>query len=226
MNDYFNTDGSSMTHNDVEKLVTYITINKELAVTEQHKLLYGHPAFYKDLAKRANGINSAKDAIVDNPSVISTMDKVIARFDGKVRSASKIQTFKNISFKDVTAVSIYYKEIAEGLYSSILNDDISKEQTETRVGAKFNEDGTLNSFILDKNGKFTGEIKTYLELNEADGQGWVMPDMYRDMLLLSSKLTNKQLQQIDYEIAYEINARSNKLKTDPAYKEYKKENIH
>lgn len=222
LNDYFNTDGSSMTHNDVEKLVTYITINKELAVTEQHKLLYGHPAFYKDLAKRANGINSAKDAIVDNPSVISTMDKVIARFDGKVRSASKIQTFKNISFKDVTAVSIYYKEIAEGLYQSILNDDISKKQTETRVGAKFNEDGTLNSFILDKNGKFTGEIKTYLELNEADGQGWVMPDMYRDMLLLSSKLTNKQLQQIDYEIAYEINARSNKLKTDPAYKEYKK----
>ena len=49
-----------------------------------------------------------------------------------------------------------------------------------------------------------------------------MPDMYKDMLFLSSKLTDKQIQQIDYEIAYEIKARSSKPNTDPAYKEFKK----
>jgi len=221
LENYFNIDATSMTHNDVEKLVTYITINKELAVTEQHKLLYGHPAFYKDLAKRANGINSSKDAIVDNPMIIKEYDRLIPRFDSKIRSTNKIQTFKNIAFKDVTAVSNYYKQIAEGLYDSIRRDELSKEEAENRIGAKFNEDGSFKNFILEK-GKFTGEIKAYIELNEADGQGWVMADMYRDMLLLSSKLSNKQLQQIDYELAYEINARSNKPKTDAGYKEYKK----
>lgn len=221
LENYFNIDATSMTHNDVEKLVTYITINKELAVTEQHKLLYGHPAFYKDLAKRANGINSSKDAIVDNPMIIKEYDRLIPRFDSKIRSTNKIQTFKNIAFKDVTAVSNYYKQIAEGLYDSIKKDELSKEEAENRIGAKFNEDGSFKNFILE-GGKFTGEIKAYTELNEADGQGWVMPDMYRDMLLLSSKLSNKQLQQIDYELAYEINARSNKPKTDAGYKEYKK----
>jgi hypothetical protein len=215
-------DSTNMTLADVEKLVTYITINKELAITEQHKLLYGHPALYKDLAKRANGINSSKDGIVDNPHVIAKADTLIPRFDGKVRAAEKIQTFKNITFKDVTAVSNVYKEIAEGLYQSIILDEINKENAENRIGAKFNSDGTFKNFILDKKGKFTGEIKAYLELNEADGQGWVMPDMYRDILFLSSKLTDKQLQQIDYEIAYEIKARSSKSKIDPAYKEYKK----
>ena len=217
LNTYFNIDAENMNKNDLDKLVTYITINKELAVTEQHKLLYGHPALYKDLAKRANGINSSKDGIVDNPHIISEMDKLIPRFDNKIRSSEKIQTFKNISFKDVTAVSNFYKQIAENIYQSILLDGLSKSDTEKRVGVNFNEDGTFKNFIL-KDGKFTGEIKAYIELNEADGQGWIMSDMYRDMLFLSGKLSQKQLDQIDYEIAYEIVARSNKSKTDPSYK--------
>jgi len=222
LKDHFNIDWENMTLDDVKALVTYITINKELAITEQHKLLYGHPALYKDLAKRANGINSSKDGIVDNPHIISKLDKVTPRFDEKIRSSEKIQTFKNISFKDVTAVSNVYKEIAEGLYQSIILDEINKKDTEIRIGANFNEDGTFKNFILDKKGKFTGEIKAYVELNEADGQGWIMPDMYRDMLFLSSKLTDKQIQQIDYEIAYEIKARSSKPNTDPAFREFKK----
>jgi hypothetical protein len=221
LNDYFQIDSSNITRNQLEKLVKYITINKELAVTEQHKLLYGHPALYKDLAKRANGINSSKDAIVDNPYIISKMDSLIPRFDEKIRASEKIQTFKNISFKDVTAVSNFYKQIAENLYKSILLDGISLTEAQNRVGANFNEDGTFKNFIL-KDGKFTGEIKAYVELNEADGQGWIMSDMYRDMLFLSGKLSQKQLDQIDYEIAYEVVARSNKSKTDPAYKTYNK----
>jgi hypothetical protein len=221
LNDYFQIDSSNITRNQLEKLVKYITINKELAVTEQHKLLYGHPALYKDLAKRANGINSSKDAIVDNPHIISKMDSLIPRFDEKIRASEKIQTFKNISFKDVTAVSNFYKQIAENLYKSILLDGISLTEAQNRVGANFNEDGTFKNLIL-KDGKFTGEIKAYVELNEADGQGWIMSDMYRDMLFLSGKLSQKQLEQIDYEIAYEVVARSNKSKTDPAYKTYNK----
>ena len=222
LKDHFNIDGDNMTSDDVRALVTYITINKELAITEQHKLLYGHPALYKDLAKRAPGINSSKDGIVDNPHIIAKADIVMPRFDNKIRHAEKIQTFKNISFKDVTAVSNVYKEIAEGLYQSIRLDEINKKDAEIRIGANFNEDGTFKNFILDKKSKFTGEIKAYVELNEADGQGWIMPDMYKDMLFLSSKLTDKQIQQIDYEIAYEIKARSSKPNTDPAYKEFKK----
>lgn len=214
-------DGNQMNQAEIESLMTYLAVNKEVAVVEQHKLIYGHPVMYKDLAKRANGANSNKDAIVDNYEVIKWMDQNMPRLDGKKRSANVTQTFKNISFKDVSTVSNYYKEIAESMYAS-MREDMSKEAAEKRIGVKFDAKGKFKSFILDEKKGFTGEIKAYLNINEADAQAYIMPDLYRDMLYLSSKMSKDQLRQWEYERAYEIIARSSKRKDHPAYKDYSK----
>jgi hypothetical protein len=216
----FKIDGSQMNQAEVESLVSYLALNKEIAVAEQHKLIYGHPVMYKDLAKRANAANSTKDAVVDNYEIIKWMDQNMPRLDGKNRSENVIQTFKNIAFQDVTAVSEYYKEIAEGLFAS-MKQDTKKEDAEKRIGVRFDAKGKFKNFIMDGK-KFTGEIKAYVELNEADGQGWIMPDLYRDMLYLSSKFSKEQIRQWEYEQAYEIIARSSKRKDHPAYKDYSK----
>ncbi len=216
-----NLTGDKMNQAEIESLMTYLAVNKEIAVTEQHKLIFGHPVIYKDLAKRANGVNSTKDAIIDNHEVIKWMDANIPRLDGKARSADVIQTFKNISFQDVTALSVFYKDIAEGMYAS-MREDLSKAAAEARIGVRFDDNGKFKSFILDKNKKITGEIKGYIDLTEQDGQGYIMPDFYRDMLYLSAKFSKEQLRQWEYEKAYEIVSRSQKRKNHPAYKDYSK----
>jgi hypothetical protein len=224
----YDIDLGKIDRNDLEAFAGYLAISKEIAVAEQHKLIYGHPVLYKDLAKRANGANSTKDGIVDNQEVIKWMDVNMPRLDGKKRSESELQTFKNISFGDMNVVSEVYKEIAEGLYRSLV-EDMSATEASKKVGAKFTKDGKFESFILKKNDKgkldFTGEIKIYLNLNEADGQAWIMPDMYRDMMFLSAKMSKDQLRQWEYEKAYEIVARSKKRTSHPSYKAYTPEVI-
>ncbi len=217
------TDVEKMDEYDAEIIAAYLAINKQIGVVEQHKMFYGHPALYKDLAKRANGVNSTKDAIVDNPTVIKWMDERMKRFDGKVRSKDDIQTFNNVSFKDVTAVAKMYKDIAEGMYASLKND-LSKEEAEKNIGVKFDSKGKFKNFILDGK-KFTGQIKAYVELNEADGQGWIMPDMFRDMMFLSSKFSKQQERQWAYEMAYEVVARNNKSKKDVGYRKATEEEL-
>ena len=217
----FGLNHDQMNQAEVESLAAFLAINKEVAVTEQHKFIYGHPAMYKDLAKRANGANSTKDAIVDNYEVLKWMDQNMARLDGKVRTVSEVQTFKNISFKDVTSVSRFYKDLAEGMYQS-MKDEMTKAELETRLGARFTSKGEFKSFILDSKGKPTGELGTYAKLNEADAQAWILPDMYRDMLFLSAKISKDQLRQWEYEQAYEVITRSSKPKNHPAYKDYSK----
>jgi len=68
------------------QLVTFLTVNRQLAVFEQHKLFYGHPALYKDLPKRSNGANSQKNAVSDNADIIRQMNRNKPRYDaGSVR---------------------------------------------------------------------------------------------------------------------------------------------
>jgi hypothetical protein len=197
------TERVGLTENDLKTLAGVLALNEEILVTEQHKLIYGHPAFYKDLPKRANGATSTKEPMVDDPDVIKWMDNNMARNDGKQRSSETHQTFKVVSFKDQDVVSHYYQDIAEGMFASMIKTESSKTAAEKKIGAKFTDDGKLKGFITDKKGGYTGLIKAYLELNEADAMAWGMPDMVRDMLFLTGKLSKEQQKQFDYEIAYE-----------------------
>lgn len=201
-----------------DNLARYLFINHQIGVREQHKLVYGHPAMYKDLPKRSNGATSTKEAIVDSPEVMSWMDANFARLDGKKRASEQIPTFKTRSYADVNVVSLFYKDIAEGMYKSFIKD-MSKEEAEKRIGATFNNSGHIVKY------NNTGALKAYIELNEADAQAYILPDFYRDLLFLSSKLSAGQTRQIEYEIAYERDARSKKDRSHPSYRAYTPEEV-
>ena len=218
---------SGYTENDIRKVAAILALNEEVLLTEQHKLIYGHPALYKDLPKRANGATSTKEAIVEDSDVMEWMDDNMTRKDGKVRSEELHQTFKNISFKDMDVVSAVYQDIAQSMYQEMINSGIEKAKTEKKIGATFNEEGIITGFILDKKGDFTGGIKAYMSLNEADAQAWGLPDMIRDLLFMSGKFTTQRKAQWNYQTAYETLVRSGSIpnakgqtikKNDPRYK--------
>lgn len=206
---------------EFDDLSRYLFINHQIAVREQHKLIYGHPALYKDLPKRSNGATSTKEAIVDDSTTIEWMDQNYPRIDGKVRSKDAVQTFNNISYRDVNVVSLFYKDMAEGMYASMIKDQ-PKSVVEERIGAKFNDKGVIVSLILD-NGQPTGELAPYINDNEADAHAMILPDFYRDLLFLSAKWSALQNQQWDYEMAYERQQRSKR--TDFARREYTPQEI-
>lgn len=201
-----------------DNLARYLFINHQIGVREQHKLIYDHPAMYKDLPKRSNGATSTKEAIVDSPEIMGWMDKNYPRLDGKIRSSEQVPTFKTVSYADVNAVSLFYKDIAEGMYASMIKD-MPKDRVEKRIGATFSDNGKIIKY------NNSGDLKAYVELNEADAQAYILPDFYRDLLFLSSKLSAGQTRQIEYEIAYERVQRSKKDNSHPSYRAYTPEEI-
>lgn len=218
---------SGYEESDIRKVAAILALNEEVLLTEQHKLIYGHPALYKDLPKRANGATSTKEALVEDSDIMEWMDDNMSRKDGKVRSEDLHQTFKNISFKDMDVVSVYYQDIAQSMYLEMIASGIEKAKSEKKIGATFNEEGKITGFILDKKGDFTGGIKAYMNLNEADAQAWGLPDMIRDLLFMSGKFTSQRKAQWNYQIAYETLVRSGSIpnakgqtikKNDPRYK--------
>ena len=195
---------------DFKKLITFITVNRQLAVFEQHKLLFGHPALYKELAKRSSGINSQKQAITENSQYLRWMDGNMSRFDGKQRT----NRFRFVSHTDPESVSMYLNNIAEGMYDSMratyemANKKITKTDKkliEKIIGVEFNDDGTVKDIV---GGKGT-HIDPYINASEADGGAYIMPDFFRDMHFLSGKLSDEQDDLLRYENAREVIDRSN-----------------
>lgn len=218
---------SGYTEDNLRTIAAILSLNEELLLTEQHKLIYGHPALYKDLPKRANGATSTKEAFVEDSDIVAWMDDNMVRNDGKLRSSEVHQTIKNISFKDVDVVSAFYQDIAQSTYAEMIASGINKQQAEKKIGATFNEEGQVSGFILNKKKEFTGMIKAYMGLVEADAMAMGLPDVIRDILFMSGKFTAQREAQWDYEIAYETLVRSGAMrnakgetikKTDPRYK--------
>jgi hypothetical protein len=218
---------------EVRMLAALLTVNEEILSTEQHKLIYGHPSMYKDLPKRANGATSTKEAFVEDSGVIKWMDEEMGRNDGKVRSKEVHQTMRAISYKDMDVVSLFYKDIAEKMYAEMLSDNVDPETAAISIGGTFSSDGKLTGFRQRK-GEYTGALKAYLSLNEADAMAMGMPDAIRDILFMSNKFTSQMDAQWNYEIAYEKLVRSGSIagsngkkitKKDPAYKAYPKNEL-
>lgn len=225
---------SGYTEDNLRTIAAILALNEELLLTEQHKLIYGHPALYKDLPKRANGATSTKEAFVEDSDVVAWMDDNMVRNDGKLRSEETHQTIKNISFKDMDVVSAFYNDIAQSTYAEMIASGITKEAAEKKIGARFNEQGQISGFILNKKKEFTGMIKAYMNLNEADAMAMGLPDVIRDILFMSGKFTSQREAQWDYEIAYETLVRSGAMpnakgetikKSDPRYKSANKAQI-
>lgn len=190
------------TEANIRTLAASLSVNEEILLTEQHKLIYGHPVFYKDLPKRANGATSTKEQMVEDGEIIRWMDDKMPRNDKKTRSDELHQTIKVISFKDNIVVSKEITNIAEGIFKDMNTGAVKKSEIETYLGARFDEQGKLTEFIM-KGNRHTGAIAPYADLNEADAEAWGMPDIIRDMLYLTGKLTKEQEAQFAYEMAYE-----------------------
>jgi len=225
---------SGYTEDNLRTIAAILSLNEELLLTEQHKLIYGHPALYKDLPKRANGATSTKEAFVEDSDIVAWMDDNMVRNDGKLRSEETHQTIKNISFKDMDVVSAFHKDIAQSTYAEMIASGIVKEQAEKKIGARFDEQGQITGFILNKKKEFTGMIKAYMNLVEADAMAMGLPDVVRDILFMSGKFTAQREAQWDYEIAYETLVRSGAMpnakgetikKGDPRYKKATKAEI-
>ena len=206
-----NVERSGYTEDDLNNLAGILAINKEILLTEQHKVIYGHPAMYKDLPKRANGATSNKEALVEDSDVVSWMDSNMVRNDGKQRSNDVHQTIKNISFKDMNVASMFYQDIVENTYAQLIQNNLTKQKAESKIGARFDDQGKLTGFIM-KNGKFTGSVKAYMNLVEADAMAMGLPDAVRDILFMSGKFNNQAEAQWNYEIAYEKLVRSGSIK--------------
>lgn len=213
-------DINNISEAEMDHLMAFLVINKEVAVAEQHKLIYGHPALFKDLAKRSNGANSTKAAFIDNLEVRQWMDSKMERMDGKKRSEEQAATFNTISFKDNTVAATLMVDYLENMYQSMMELQKDKAAVQERIGAEFNEDGKFVKLKVDEKGKNYGDAAKYLDINEADAQAWIMPDLYRDLLYMSSRLTHAQEAQWEYEKAYEIVARSQKPENHVAYRTY------
>lgn len=206
-------DGTKMSDTDFTNLVKFMAINRQIGVFEQHKLLYGHPAAYKDLAKRSNGINSQKEVVTENKDVIAWMDKKMPRLDNKRRSEQKHSTFKFVSYSDPIVVSTFHKEIAQGMYDSFMKDNVTPAEAARIMGVTV-KDGVITSIV---GGKGT-LMDAYVNATEPDGGAYIMPDFFRDMMFLSGKLGKDQAALIRWEIANEVIDRSNPK--SPYYKEY------
>jgi hypothetical protein len=199
------------------QLVTFLTVNRQLAVFEQHKLFYGHPALYKDLPKRSNGANSQKNAVSDNADIIRQMNRNKPRYDGREREADR-PVVKSVTYADTKVTSSKLTSIAEALFKGF-EPFVGKAKAEAMLGATFTKTGKLESLNLKKGSL----LKSYVDMDEADGQSYIMPDYFRDLLYLSSGLTNDQEALLDYENAQEIMER--KDPSSPYYKKYTAEQI-
>lgn len=206
------SDVLSMDELQYTKLVRFMVVNRQLNVYEQHKLFYGHPALYNQLPKRSSGANSQKNSVSENVDVIEQMNITKPRYDGRVRNAER-PVVKSITYDDPEVVSNKVKSIAEALYQGYL-PFMDKKKIESMIGAKFDKDGKLVK-IQDDKGTL---IRAYTKMTEADGQSYIMPDYFRDLLYLSSILSPEQEALLDYEFAEEVIDRNNS--NHPYHKQY------
>ncbi|NBX97397.1 hypothetical protein EBQ81_00835, partial [bacterium] len=228
------TDNIIYSQADILNLAGLLAVNEELLITEQHKLIYGHPAIYNDGPKRFSGATSTKEGFVEDADVVAWQDKNMPRVDGKIRSEETHATTKVISFKNQDVVSLFFKDIAEDAYETLIEQGVSEEDAEKKVGAKF-KNGEIESYIYDSEGEHTGIIKGYVSLDEADAMAWGLPDTIRDMLFSTGKFGAKQKKQFAYEMAYEKLVRSGRIKKQngttvteksPEYKLYTEQELN
>ena len=162
---------------DVESAVEEYIWNSTAAYIEQTKLLFGDLGFFaspEEAFKRFSMYNSTKKISVTGKGVEGYINKAYPRLDGKIINRNIINT---VIFEDVKAtIPKEYVEVLENIFTnSLLQDQNSK-------GKKvFTDDNkTLNTIGKIK---LAGLISPYLNMEEADGQGYITLDEYRDLMV-------------------------------------------
>lgn len=166
---------------EVKNLVTAYTVNKIINHIEQIKLIYGDLAFFKyekgDLFKRTPYITAAKQQAVneeyfnneflDRISEFGIGDRKDNKHQDRPDLVGKIQT---ITFDDITVRSSYYDVYLEEIKKDLKAKGVSKKDIQTKAEEI---------------------LKAYSEVNEADGQGYISLDEYREFLIRTNGWKDK-----------------------------------
>jgi len=221
---YNHVDPKKLSKDQMEKVVKFITLNYEFIRQEQNKLIYGHPALYKDFAKRGAMPQAPKQHWSLDKESLNFLDQHFPRLDG--RKDTENQFVRWHCYAEPKFYQEGYKEIYTNIFNILSKTQKDTSNLEKSLGANFtkNNDGTYSfkNLILDKEGKPTGQIKNWLGIDGADGQGYIMHDFYWRNRILRSDMDPKDWDLFKYERAYEIVKRSELPKDHPGYLDYQK----
>ena len=122
------------------ELVRAIVANDFINTIEQSKVLFGDPAFYKDLFKRSGGLIGQKQSFSIGNSINSFLNNNNKRLDKKIAD-DKINT---IVFNDVKVQSDYIAEYVDSLVAS----GLSLEEANSLLNPYFGmEEGDAQGWI-------------------------------------------------------------------------------
>ena len=209
---------------DNDKLDRKIVYNTLLSTIEQHLIIYGDTMFYKlkdgilDSPKRTSAYNATKETILQSQTHWNALYNKTMRLVPKDNNGK----FKVESFDDIE-VMVQPAKLNAMVYDAYLsikeshNQNLTDEQIGLMLGVDFKfEDG---KFVV-TNYKTEGFVKAYLEMNEADAQAYILTDFYMDLMYRSGKLSQEEVDSLNWKKAKEIEIRSNLEKENPLYKEY------
>ena len=175
LTEYGDINGASLTY----------TMNSILANIEITKLFIGDPAFFKnadDFFKRISMFNSTKKGIRTDKEFLNWLNVNRERLDGKVPT----NTIDTIVYDDFIKPSDYYDSIL-AMFEESFYLDYNKVHSETKARKLAKE-------------KAKGYAKAYLNLDVADGQGWITLDEAREILESSGDWLEGQEATYQWEI--------------------------
>lgn len=203
---------------EMKNLSKFVNINYEIARQEQNKLFYGHPSLYDDAVKRLAMLHAPKLHFSQEPESLNYLQNKYPRLDGRNRETSRNIQFR--AYKEQIYAQDGFHYLAEHLFNDLKRFQTDIPTLEEALGVRFTGEGKFKSYILDKDGRPTGQAADWLEVKGADSQVYSMPDHYWSFRIQSGNMNIEDWDRFHFERAYEIHDRSKRSPSDPAYKKY------
>lgn len=182
--------------------IELFAINDMIGITEQHKLFFGDPSFYKtvgDEFKRHNGAVSTKKTINTSQEVNDWIAENMARSDRDEPLMSKSEIggnakpiIRTIVFEDVMSYSRDLLRISKSMDGDKLTTLLSNHMGRTKADIQEQLDNNIDAFFNENEGVIVTLIsnsnlssKAYTNMTEGDGAGYITLDEYREMMFRS-----------------------------------------
>jgi len=151
--------GEFIKNNEMNTLAKRFAVNYFISNTEQVKLFLGDMTFFKDFFKRTGGMPGTKKLAFTDPETDSFLNRNNKRKDKKVADGS----FRLIVKDDPIVRSDYVEQ-----YQNVIEMHALKEMGMSEKDAKAYAEEV---------------VRPYLNIQEADGQGYITLDEYREFLI-------------------------------------------
>lgn len=166
---------------NLDVILKAFTVNHLINTIEQHKLMIGDPAFYKDKFKRISGGTGTKKTSASGKAVdnwFNNFYEYVGRQDGK-KSNSII---RSVVFDDHKAVTSLRDE-----YFMAIKDVVGEEKATSLMKS------------------------SYDSMDEGDAQGWITLDEYREFFIRTGEWHMEHEAQYKYEVATEAKEKRQEL---------------